>query len=261
MSILFMGFSMAVYATHRNWRAEAVDTKALAVKQASENDQLKNKITDLQQSIAHERASRASALAALESRRVELIAERDEAEAAERNARLEASERVAALTVAENTLKVLTDENKVLRTDIASAIEKRDSIFSMVVQLTDKLGQAEGTLDSLKAYRSQLIAQISRFKLVLDRHSLNGDAQVYGIPPRLEGVVKIVNQGLIEVSLGYDEGLREGHTVEIYRGSKYLGRAIVRKTEPDKAVAEILKGYLKGSIQEGDKVATRTKIS
>lgn len=71
----------------------------------------------------------------------------------------------------------------------------------------------------------------------------------------------IHGKDLIEISLGSDDGLRKGHTVEVFRGSSYLGRARIVKTGPSQAVAEMLKEYQKGFIQKGDRVATRLDVS
>ena len=63
MSIIFMTFTILVYSTHRNWRelAEGLNTKLknaeqLIQEKQTERDQLENRL-------AHERASRAEAIA------------------------------------------------------------------------------------------------------------------------------------------------------------------------------------------------------
>lgn len=69
------------------------------------------------------------------------------------------------------------------------------------------------------------------------------------------GVVTATNnRDLVEVSLGTDDGLKTGHTMEVHRGKTYLGKGIVRMTGPDRAV--ILMGKLHGKIQKGDRVTT-----
>jgi hypothetical protein len=66
---------------------------------------------------------------------------------------------------------------------------------------------------------------------------------------------------MIEVSLGADDGLRKGNTLEVFRNagtiSKYLGRIQVVRTSPDKAVGKIMPEFRKGNIQKEDRVATR----
>jgi hypothetical protein len=65
---------------------------------------------------------------------------------------------------------------------------------------------------------------------------------------------------MIELTVGADDGLKKGHTVEIFRGERYLGRAEVIRTEPDRAVARIIRKFQQGQIQEGDHVATKLRV-
>jgi hypothetical protein len=65
---------------------------------------------------------------------------------------------------------------------------------------------------------------------------------------------------LVEVSIGADDGLKEGNTLIVYRGSRYLGRLTVLETSPDKAVAQVDRQFQQGQIQEGDRVATRLNL-
>ena len=66
---------------------------------------------------------------------------------------------------------------------------------------------------------------------------------------------------LVEITIGSDDGLKPGHTAEIYRGDRYLGRIEILKTDPDRAVGRVDNRYQQGPIQEGDRVATRLKLS
>ena len=65
---------------------------------------------------------------------------------------------------------------------------------------------------------------------------------------------------MIEISIGSDDGLKEGHTVEVYRGQRYLGRAKIVQTAPDKSVGKILPRSQNGPIQVGDRVATKLRV-
>ena len=61
----------------------------------------------------------------------------------------------------------------------------------------------------------------------------------------------------IEISIGDDDGLRKGHTLEVYRRNAYVGRVVVVRTEPDRSVARIIREYRRGIIKKGDRVATK----
>jgi hypothetical protein len=65
---------------------------------------------------------------------------------------------------------------------------------------------------------------------------------------------------LVEVTIGADDGLKPGNTVEVFRGSKYLGRVEILQTSPDKSVGRVDRRFQQGRIEEGDRVATRIKL-
>ena len=37
---------------------------------------------------------------------------------------------------------------------------------------------------------------------------------------------------LIEISIGADDGIKPGYTVEVFRGDRYLGRAVIERATP-----------------------------
>jgi hypothetical protein len=130
------------------------------------------------------------------------------------------------------------------------------------VSLTDDVVAAQGQLAVLKERRVQLAAEIAAQKKVLESVGLTKDSQTGDPPPRMRGkVLAISPEKMIEISLGSDDGLREGHTLEVFRGSKYLGRVEVLSISFNRAVAKIVPGYQQGVIQKGDDVATRLKVS
>ena len=85
------------------------------------------------------------------------------------------------------------------------------------------------------------------------------DTPVDDMPPQVDGVVTAVrDSNLIEVSMGRDEGIRRGHTLDVYRATgTYLGRLKVIETSSDRAVGRIVPEFLQGVIRKGDRVASR----
>jgi hypothetical protein len=59
-------------------------------------------------------------------------------------------------------------------------------------------------------------------------------------------------QQLIEVSMGIDDGVRVSDRLEVSRGNRWLGFAVVQKVAYDTSVARV--ESIKGVIQEGDVV-------
>ena len=70
-------------------------------------------------------------------------------------------------------------------------------------------------------------------------------------------VVNVGDKDLVEISIGDDDGILVGHQLDVYRDDVYLGKVVVVKTSPDRAVAKIIPEYKKGTIRKGDSVTTK----
>ena len=262
MSLVFMSFAVAVYGTHQNWKVEAEKQKNLVTLARDALTKAEEEKAKLEADLNLQINAREQALAKLETERKELATEREQL-VKERDALLiKDKEAVVALKAAQQNLARLTDEVEGLRGEIRDAQGQRDKHFDLVVERTDQLHQAQGEVRRLEERRIQLASQLASANLVLDRHGLDKDMPVDGIPPMIRGKVLAINrENMVEVSLGTDDGLRIGHTLEVFRGSKYLGRVEVLQTATDRAVGKIVPGFKKGIIQKDDDVATRFKVS
>lgn len=262
MSLVFMAFSVAVYGTHQNWKKLATDLEVkrkAAVEDAQKKEDEKNALAA---EIEKEKNAHVQAVGKLETEKNELQTQRDELVKQRDALMVKDKDAVAALDSAQQNLARLTKEVEGLRTDIRGAQGDRDKHFARVVELTDQIHQAQGELKRLEERRIQLAAQLAQANQVLTAHDLSPDTPVDGKPPEVRGKVLAVNQdNMIEISLGSDDGLRVGHTLEIFRGSKYLGRIEVLHSTHDRSVGKVLPGFKKGSIQKNDDVTTRFKIS
>lgn len=273
MSLVFMSFATAVYMTHKNWkevverpRAEATATNpAGLIHQLTDlratNEGLRDELRALESELHMERAARANALAALEQDR-QIVRAQLKVSATANNQLLAANrEAVAAVDSTQKRLTTAISEVTDLRDIIKTTMQDRDKQLDEAIFLTDSLHQARDVQARLQARQSELAAQIARMKLVLDAHDLNEHTPVHNIPPALDGVVLDVRKNFMEVSLGSDDGLRSGHELEVFRNRSYLGRVVVRKTDPDRAVAEIIPQLRKGEMQRGDRVVTKSRLS
>ncbi len=262
MSLVFMSFAVAVYGTHKNWKDEAAKQQELVQNARNLLTAETEKREQLEAELEKEQDAKRQALAKLETERDELARQRDELAKQRDDLAAKDKAAVAALDSAQQNLAKLTAEVDTLRTDVRTAQETRDQHFRQVVGLTDQMHQVQGELRRLEERRVQLAEEIADSRTVLRAHGLTKDTPVDGIPPQLHGRVLAVNRdNLIEVSLGSDDGLRVGHTLEVYRDTKYLGRVEVLSTSSDRAAAKILTNFRKGAIQKGDDVATRFKVS
>lgn len=265
MSLVFMTVAMMVYATHKNWRTVVKgDGAAVQGMEKTINEQktaatsLQNEIETLKTKLEQERAARVYALAALQARTKLQEAELQRLDQEnERLVKSEADMKVI-LELAETNSKNLKQEVTQLRGDIKTAQADRDNSFGEVVLLTDKLQQYKVEQDRLKEREQQLVSTTARMQRVLTAHGMDQYTPVDGIPPKLDAVVTAVNDNnMVEISVGADDGIRPGNTLDVFNGDTYLGRIIIKQTAPDRAVGEILREYRRGLIKKGDYVSTK----
>ncbi len=272
MSMFFMGLAVAVYSAHKNWREvvenpEASGGKDLGLKFQLENNrarnqELKDQLDKLDGELAAEKAAKRQALSKLENENSELKGERDEL--TREHAKLKQAEReaVVAMQATQETLAGLRTEVEGLREKISKAQADRDAHFKSVVALTDNLHQAVNELKRLKGRQVTLADDLAKAKTVLQHNGLTVHTPTTNTPPQVDGLVlATTGDGLVEISIGEDDGLLKGHSLQVYRiaggVSTYLGRIAVVRTSPDRSVCKIDPNYRKGTIQRGDRVASK----
>ena len=142
-----------------------------------------------------------------------------------------------------------------MRDDVRAAQKGRNESFAQVVQMTDELQQAKTEWERLRAVNDDLVSKITTLDMVLQDHNINPYSE--SVPPRVDGLVVAARDGMVEVNLGSDDGLRKGHRLEVVSNNKYLGRIEVIRAEADQSAAIVLPEYRRGPIQKGDSVRSR----
>ena len=267
MSLFFMGLTVAVYATHKNWK-DFVENPATGLNKQLEDaknrtEDFKSRVGKFQNELAQEKIIKRDAVASLENALTGLqsqLALQDKALANERNAKDEA---IATLKTTQENEGALRAEVVGLREQHRQAEEDRDKFFAEVVKLTDELHQMRNDYDMLRQRNFDLADQLTDAKRVLTKFDLEPVPAIYeDVPDRVESVVLEVGaEGLVEIKIGSDDGLLKGHRLDAYRqdGSAYLGRIEVIETWPDRAVCKILPEFRRGLIQGGDIVSTKLR--
>jgi hypothetical protein len=268
MSVVFMSFSVVVFATHKNWKMLVTNDTPTEkydlglVHQLDNlketNNTLRNELDNIKNQLAVEQAARRHRIGVLETKLAESESRLSDKEAELRALQAAEGEAAEALKLAELTVSSLRGEVQGLRDEIRQVQTERDVFFMRVVDLTDKVNAAAGLEKVLEERQVQLLAQISQYKRVMDKLGVNPAMSVEGIPPKLDGIVLAVgSKNLIEISIGSDDGLKTGHGVEVFRDNSYLGHAVVLKTDPDRSVAQIDEKSQRGLIKVRDRVATK----
>ncbi len=264
-------FAVSVFMADKNWKDVVMNEKAgdgknlglleVLKQKKIEIDTLKKELDTLRGQYHHEKATWASAMGAAEQA-YQAEAKKREVAVATYNSLLQAhGQAVAEVAATQQRLKDVTAEIAEARAAIKLAQQDRDQKLEAVSVLTVELNEMEDLKRRLEEDISRNVGQIARMENVLKANGLNENDDVDGIPPPIDGLVTAVKKKFMEVSIGSDDGLKVGHQLDVFQGRTYKGRVVIRQTKPDVSVAEIIPEYLKGDIQKGDRVRTRTKVS
>jgi len=267
MSLIFMGLAMAVYATHRNWR-EVVEGPNGLRRQLDEarqaNEELKSEHNRRVEDLTREKEAAEQQLAKLETKRVALADNNVRIQTELDQLRQQQREHIAAVAYTQSLNEGLTKEATGLRQQIRTEQQARDTAFAKTLEATEAVHQLTGQYETARERSEQLTKQVSGMTHVMREQGLDPATEPGAVVPTVDGVVSQVRRTagaqLVEVTIGADDGLKAGNTLEVFRGSKYLGRVEILQTSPDKSVGRIDRRFQQGQIQEGDRVATRLKL-
>ena len=265
LSVMFAALALVATASHKNWRdvvltgvngepglknqIEAIDR---------DNQQLRDQRDRTKNALAREQIARKTALAALQTQLDRLQEELGRSGAEVEGLRTQVTELTTSDLNKTKQLETLTGENARLRTSVRDEQAARDTLFTATLELTDQMNVLRGFKQRLEQRNKQLMAQATRFEEVIAARGIDINEPLDGAPPERNGNILQIDRPshLVLISIGSDEGLRAGHFLEVTRAGRYVGKLKVRNTEPDRSVAEILKDYSEGILQEGDRVDT-----
>jgi cell division protein FtsL len=259
MSILFSALSVVVFATHRNWRDETTTLQGQVAALEASNRRLREEMEQSQVRLAQEQAARKYEVATLTVQVAQATDQLRQSEALLATEQSNHGTLQQANSTAVNELARLTGEVGTLRTEVRDNRLARDERHQEVVRLTDELNTLEGIRSNQEVRNMQLTEDNARFRRVMDAFDLDPDSSTLArIPPRVDGLVVAVGENnLVEISIGKDDGLKDNHLLDVYRGGTYLGRLVVRRTFPDSAVTQIIPEFRRGLIRKGDRVESR----
>lgn len=257
MSIVFMSLAIGVWAVNRNYFDQInKDLKPKIANLTQERNQLTQERDALKKQLDAETSIRQMALASLRVETQKLEEENKNLQALQLAAATQTQNAITgAKAAADNSLrltKLMDDTNGKLR----DAELDRNEQWRQARKMTDLANQKTIELDQLRGVADGLLARLASVSGVLDGR---GGSRL-GDKPDIRGLVVDVRDGSVSISIGQDDGLKVGDTLEVYSGEKYLGRVKVVSTKPDGSVCEILPQFQKGAFQRGDNVTTRFKV-
>lgn len=258
LSVVFMTLAMSVLSNHIQWNLKAADLKTANRDKQTENDDLTSQLNTLKENVELERNQLNGQVASLEREKETFRRDLETLSAAEAQLRQSERQAVAVMEASQNTLADLRVEVDGLRTGIREAELSKDVNFMEMVKKTDELYNAEGELSRLQSTNRELIGRLAKTATILEHHGLDENIPLDGMPPKVRGlVIDTRDNGFVEVSIGSDDGLRPGHTLEVYRNDKYVSRLEVLKTATDKSVGRVIREFQRAPIRIEDHVTTR----
>jgi DNA repair exonuclease SbcCD ATPase subunit len=266
LSIFYMALGAMVLATHKNWKdvvqgVPGDSSKPGMKKQVTDlesvNAQLRTELESLKNSLDQERNARRMVIPAL---RIKL----DQAEAAVRSlndqlAKLTAESGVLAATLQtqEQNLSKATNEVASLRELMKKAQTDRDNVFKDYVALLEQVNQANTQLVVLEERGKLLSDELAVRKDIMAKLGISTDEPTDKLAQNVKGEIREVSGDKVVISVGFDDGIREGQELDVFTKTAYRGKIRVIKVDPDKAVGEIIPDFLKGRMQRGDSVANK----
>jgi hypothetical protein len=257
-SIFLMFFGMTVYGLHRNWKADYDALNQRLTQAQADSAALTSKYEEQISQLNAEKEATLQEVRKLETARDEVLAQNATIQSEVDDLRSERAAAVATVAATEENNDRLTDEVVALRGTARDAQQARDAAFAKTLEATSELHTTAGELQTVRERTEQLLSQLARAVGALRENNIDPDAEVV---TRARGQIVSTRRAdggqLIEFTIGYDDGIRPDQTVEVFRGERYLGRAVVLKADPDRSVARILREFQQGQIQQGDDVATK----
>lgn len=259
MSIMFMGFSVVIYATHTDWKARAEALSGQLNEARTKSQQLQQLKDDTERQLKEDVSQRVATINTLTTKVDELEKENIQFREELRQLNADKEQGIAAVKLSHDSQVALRKEVEGLRKDLRKAQEDWASLYSDLVAKTDEAHGLAMKLANLQSVGKMLAQEYRDAIDVLKKHGLKPVPELYsGNPPKgIQGIVTEVRpNGWIEISIGEDSGIVKGHRLDIVRNRdgrrSYIGKVEVVRTEADRAAAFILPEFRRGTVQRDD---------
>jgi predicted nucleic acid-binding Zn-ribbon protein len=269
LAALFVGSAAALIQTGQDWRVqyEASD-QAFKDLEASSNSALAKAVAEKQQEenakngFAAEKAQLESDKAALED---ELNTQREQnADLRERLTSIDGklgdlestnrSQQSQITTLNENATALRSERDEALdaRDEAEAARAGAERNATSFERERDELQIALGRANEAVASKSaQLAAVASQYKI--DLNNLNDQPELAG---RVTAVDSTHGTTVVVINLGKNDGVKPGHTFDVYAGGEYKGKIYVETVNASQSAATIQMAGI-GEIAVNDAVVTR----
>jgi len=277
LSLLLGGLAIFVYAARLNWADAYAKQKAQLDAARANRDQIiqdateeiarqQKSLGDLQRKYAQLEAEWKTAVADANKLRDDLKVE--QAKVTKSGAGV--SKTQAALSAREAEVKQITAERDAARVELLKEIKARNEAVSKMRGYEAENEVFKARLEQVDRQLRELTIALARAKSPTTGATLTPRKRGQDNPPddNIEGRIRSIDpsSGLITLTIGSDAGLREGHTLKVFRfasipeQSKYLGQIEILSVRPHEAIARPVGRGLLQPARTGDRVASRIQV-
>lgn len=267
MSICLMAFAAAVSTYQTNWKVKADGLEKQLAEQRTKFDNLQKTTDDAATKHAVDLKAQTDLAEQAKVKSEQL--QREVVTLAQVNDELKKDSAQKQQLQKDLAVDVLNrhEEVKELRAQIKQAREDRDKEFKAKELLETTIYDLTTDISRLNAMTKEQLRLNEQYRRVLIANKLPSEIEEIvkvtapapkGLHGKVRDVMKNPDGGdvLIQTSIGENDGLSKNHILKVYRGSNFLGRALVITVGADHAVCRML-GTTRGKIEKGDDVATQ----
>lgn len=256
LSVCFLMIGVMVNASHQNWKQLALDNKAKVEQFSANRKRILDDANSKNLVIEKEKVARMVRIQQLESQLQ--LARKDLDIAIEQRAAQQVKAEQSFIVVKESEERIAEQDKLItsLNTQLRRLTEDVAAQRAKVVAMTGLLFEKNTLLESLETMRNNLVTENTAQRKVMTAHGLTKYDNTIHIPRELEGRITAIDGSNIAVNLGLDDGLRKGHSVDIYRSGRFVGTARVFEAEDNRSAARIDRALTKVPVQVNDRVTT-----
>jgi predicted nuclease with TOPRIM domain len=276
LSIMFAALATTVYSYHQSWKVVA-EKRADDLKKTKQEMDTQVSFLNSRLDAETKRATDAeSAQAAVQAQLRDVTTERNNLQVNYDRVTGDYQRATALVAINADEAGFRRDEALAQRAENKQLHIKLDDSNEALINARTDLFNLQAEQVALEDKYNGLLNETAYLKRVVRLNDLETDPAAYQAkldpPPKVEGLVletqkhKNGTVQFVKISLGSDDGLVEGHELDVYRtgydttqNSKYLGKIKITYLTPDTAVGTILTPVKSGVIEKGDNVTSKLR--
>jgi hypothetical protein len=258
-SVAFCVVAIIVVASHQSWKETAENNRKVAEDFRRRFQNAEEQLQLLRGQNEKASVARAQAIAYLNSQ-LAVVRERYDSQVLQvQNLSSQLNNSTALLREAEARLKEQDTEVATLSTQNRDLAVELSTQSQRVAVILSQVEAAEVKKEQLAAQLQNMMVEYNDLKKVADVVGIDKNTLWAQIPPDLNGRVTGISpnqKDVFAVSLGLDDGLRAGHTIDVVRNGRHIGTATVVDSKANNATARFVTGMRNAMPQVGDEVTT-----